>query len=182
MEAPKDKQDASIGGWQGATSAAPCERLQNGKSYSKTQWNPVISYQMIVYADTSALFALMVRNDYMHVRARANFEYFMRTDALLITSSYVIVETVALLQHSVGLPAVADFQARMVPIMEIIWVDAEWHNRAVSRLFSEQNRKLSLVDCLGFEIMESRDIKIAFAFDNHFEQQGLSIAAFHDLP
>ena len=29
---------------------------------------------MKVFADTSGLFALMVHNDYMHVRAKLNFE------------------------------------------------------------------------------------------------------------
>lgn len=32
---------------------------------------------MIVFADTSGLFALLVEDDLMHVRARANFEYFV---------------------------------------------------------------------------------------------------------
>jgi hypothetical protein len=33
---------------------------------------------MNVFAGTSALFALPVRDDYMHVRARANFEDFIQ--------------------------------------------------------------------------------------------------------
>ena len=32
---------------------------------------------MIVFADTSALFALLVSDDYMHARARANFAHFI---------------------------------------------------------------------------------------------------------
>jgi predicted nucleic acid-binding protein len=31
---------------------------------------------MIVFADTSALIALLVRDDYMHARAWKNLEYF----------------------------------------------------------------------------------------------------------
>jgi predicted nucleic acid-binding protein len=46
---------------------------------------------MIVFADTSALFALLVRDDYMHVRAKANFEYFVQNDTLILTSSYVLL-------------------------------------------------------------------------------------------
>jgi len=40
---------------------------------------------------------------------------------------------------------------------------------------------ISLVDCLSFEIMEAQEITYAFTFDKHFEDQGFTIAAFHDL-
>ncbi|MEW6219766.1 MAG: PIN domain-containing protein [Thermodesulfobacteriota bacterium] len=136
---------------------------------------------MIVYADTSGLFALMVRDDFMHVRAQLNFAHLASHDGRLLTSSYVLLETESLLQRRVGLAAVADFQLKIQPLLEIIWVDAEWHGRAMQRLLAEGNRALSLVDCLGFEIMESRDLEIALAFDRHFEEKGFTIAAFHDL-
>jgi predicted nucleic acid-binding protein len=50
-----------------------------------------------------------------------------------------------------------------------------------SGLFALSNRNLSLVDCLSFEIMESREITHAFTFDKHFPENGITIAAFHDL-
>jgi len=49
------------------------------------------------------------------------------------------------------------------------------------RLFAQNNRNVSLVDCLSFEIMDSLEIKYAFAFDRHFEENGFTIAAFHNL-
>jgi predicted nucleic acid-binding protein len=126
---------------------------------------------MIVFADTSALFALMVRDDAMHVRAQENFSYFARNDVRLLTSSYVLVETVALLQRRVGPPAVLDFQMKIYPLLEVVWVDEEWHGRAMQRL-SREGRNYSLVDCLSFEIMDSRDLDTAFTFDRHFTDQG----------
>ncbi len=42
---------------------------------------------------TFVLFALLAHDDYMHVRARGNFEHFMEYETLLLTSSYVIIET-----------------------------------------------------------------------------------------
>ena len=136
---------------------------------------------MIVFADTSALFALLVRDDYMHVRARANFDYFAARDVRLITSSYVLLETIALLQSRIGLEAVSDFRLRVQPLMENVWVDADWHERAVQRVLAQGDGTLSLVDCLSFEIMESKDLRIAYTFDRHFEKHGFTIAAFHDL-
>ena len=136
---------------------------------------------MKIFADTSGLFALLVKNDYMHVRAKLNFAYFAEHRAHLLTSSFVLVETLALLQRRVGLMAVHDFQSKINPLLEIIWVDGNWYTRAVQRFFALNNRSISIVDCLSFEIMESREITYAFSFDKHFPENGFPIAAFHNL-
>ncbi|MBW2067096.1 MAG: PIN domain-containing protein [Deltaproteobacteria bacterium] len=136
---------------------------------------------MRVFADTSGLFALLVRNDLMHVRAKLNFQYFAEHDAHLLTSSFVVVETLALLQRRVGLEAVYDFQLKITPLLEVLWIDKDWYTRGIQRLFALNNSNISLVDCLSFEIMESRAITCAFSFDEHFEEYGFSLAAFHNL-
>lgn len=136
---------------------------------------------MNIFADTSALFALLVHNDYMHIRARENFLYFAKQGVQLLTSSFVIVETIALLQRRVGLEPVKDFAARMLPLLEVVWVDNVWYQKAMQRLLVQNDRDLSLVDCLSFEIMASRNIQIAFTFDRHFSENGFTIAAFHNF-
>ncbi len=136
---------------------------------------------MTVFADTSALFALLASNDTMHVRARLNFEHFVQNNARLLTSSYVLLETLTLLQRRVSLKAVWDFSQKIIPVLDVVWVDEGWHSRAMQRLHVERNRKISLTDCLSFEIMEAREITTAFTFDRHFPERGFAIAAFHDL-
>ena len=136
---------------------------------------------MIIFADTSALFSLLVRDDLMHIRAKENFAYFARHGVQLLTSSFVLVETVALLQSRIGLAPLRDFNAKILPLLEVIWVNAEWHGRAMQRLLTQNKRELSLVDCVSFEIMEAREIKEAYTFDQHFEENGFKMAAFHDL-
>jgi predicted nucleic acid-binding protein len=117
----------------------------------------------------------------MHVRAKLNFAYFAQHRVQLLTSSFVVVETTALLQRRVGLAAVHDFQSKITPLLEMIWVNGDWYTRAIQRLFALNNRNISLVDSLSFEIMESREITHAFTFDKHFPENGFTIAAFHDL-
>ena len=68
-----------------------------------------------------------------------------------------------------------------MPLLEIVWVDAEWHARALQRLFTVGRKDVSLVDCLSFEVMEARNLQTAFAFDKHFEEIGFTLAAFHGL-
>lgn len=135
---------------------------------------------MIIFADTSGLFALLARDDYMHIRAKLNFEYFSANDVRLLTSSYVLVETVALLQRRIGLEVVSDFKTKIEPLLEVIWADGDWHARALQRLFACGKRDVSLVDCLSFEVMEARNLEVAFSFDRHFEENGFTLAAFHD--
>ncbi|AEB08313.1 type II toxin-antitoxin system VapC family toxin [Desulfobacca acetoxidans] len=110
---------------------------------------------MMVFADTSALFALLVHDDDMHGRAKANFEYFMANHTQLLTSSYVLLETLTLLQRRVSLESVWDFNHKIMPLLEVVWADAGWHSRAVQRLQVEKKRSVSLTDCLSFEIMEA---------------------------
>ena len=136
---------------------------------------------MRIFADTAGLFALLVQNDYMHIRAKQNFAYFTQHSAQLLTSSFVLVETSALLQRRVGLAAVHDFQSKIIPLLEIIWVNGDWYTLAIQRLFALNNRNISLVDCLSFEIMESEELTTVFSFDKHFAENGFVIAAFHDL-
>jgi len=51
---------------------------------------------MIVFADASALFALLARDDSMHVHAKEAFARLAEQSAPLLTSSYVLVESTSL--------------------------------------------------------------------------------------
>ncbi len=136
---------------------------------------------MIIFADTSALYALLVRDDYMHVRAKKCFSYISENTVQLLSSSFILVETIALLQRRIGLEAVQDFNNRIVPLMEILWVNKDWYGRGIQRLQSQKIRDISLVDCLSFEIMDARSITMAFTYDKHFEENGFMIATFDEI-
>lgn len=51
-----------------------------------------------VFVDTSALYALLVETDDNHRAARTAASSFRDRDARLVTSSFVVLETVTLLQ------------------------------------------------------------------------------------
>ena len=131
---------------------------------------------MIVFVDTSGIFAYLVQDDYMHVRAKSIFQSFAENNTQLLTSSYVLVETTALLQRRIGGDAVIDFLNKIQPLLDVIWVDEYWHTKAINRLITLNQKKVSLVDCLSFVIMDAREIGTAFSFDNHFEKNGFSLA------
>lgn len=94
-------------------------------------------------------------------------------DEALLTSNYVVLETLALVGRRMGPLAVRDFQTNVVPALEVVWVDEPLHQRAVAALLTAGLRDLSLVDCVSFELMRQLGLQTAFAFDAHFVQQGL---------
>jgi predicted nucleic acid-binding protein len=69
-----------------------------------------------VFVDTSAIYALVLSTDANHLRSAKTFRSLAERQARLLTSSYVLVETYALLGRRVGLDAVAAFRADLAPL------------------------------------------------------------------
>ena len=127
---------------------------------------------MSAFIDTSALLAVLDADDAQHARASRAWRELVSGDEPIVTSSYVLVETFALVQTRLGLDAVLALHGDVVPILEIVWVDEALHAAAMTALLTARKRDLSLVDCLSFEVMRRAGIERAFAFDRHFSQQG----------
>ena len=93
----------------------------------------------------------------------------------LRTTSYVVVETVALLQHRVGLESVRDFDDHVFPLLSVERVSDELHRRGMRRLSRENRRRLSLVDCVSLEFMRRHAIEDVLGLDRHFEEAGFAL-------
>ncbi len=131
---------------------------------------------MSTFVDTSALIAVLHTGDESHAAAARAFGSLIESKQRLVTSSYVLVETMALLQHRFGLEAARRFHDDVVPLLEIVWVDAELHSEGTAALLTARRRELSLVDCVSFACMRRRGLNRAFHFDKHFKDQGFSSA------
>ena len=127
---------------------------------------------MSVFVDTSALYALLVATEEGHAEVVESFRQLAESDRRLVTTSHVIVETSALLQHRFGLDAVRDLNDRVLPLLEVYWIDEPTHRRAVKRLFRKDRRQLSLVDCCSFTVMDAQEINEALALDHDFGREG----------
>jgi predicted nucleic acid-binding protein len=132
---------------------------------------------MTVFIDTSAFYALLDRDDANHARAKKVWTELLESDTALATSNYIVVESSALVQNRLGLEALRAFYEDLLPLAHIEWVYEPVHRSGLSALLAVSKRKLSLVDCVSFEIMRRQGIKSAFVFDPHFEEQG-----FHGVP
>jgi predicted nucleic acid-binding protein len=130
---------------------------------------------VIVFVDTSAFYAVFDADDENHLQARSEWDRLLGQEAGLLTSSYVLVETAALLQHRLGVPAVRAFHEDVCPLLAVDWVSQERHHAAMEALLVAGRKKLSLVDCTSFQIMRERAVQKAFCFDRHFREQGFEV-------
>ena len=80
---------------------------------------------MSVLVDTSALYALLDRDDQDHEAALAALPALAEQE--LITHSYVLVESVALTQRRLGADAVRSLTQTLIPGLAIVWIDELSH-------------------------------------------------------
>lgn len=128
---------------------------------------------MLILVDTSAFLAILNKDDSHHSAAKKLWADLVYSKDVLISSNYILVESFALIQRRLGIDAARVFQEDILPLINMEWVNAETHKSGVSALLAAARKRLSLVDCVSFEIMRTLGIKTVFAFDPHFTEQGL---------
>ena len=126
------------------------------------------------FLDTSAILALVNSKDEHHSAARRAFDSLRARRASLLTTSYVLVETYALLMRRMGPAAARAFRSDLAPLCEVVWIDEATHELGLDLLLDRNVRRLSLVDAVSFVVMRKRRVDEAFAFDPHFEQEGFT--------
>jgi predicted nucleic acid-binding protein len=124
------------------------------------------------FVDTSGVYAVLDSANVAHDAAKQAWVRLLENTESLLTTSYVVVETYALVQARFGLEGVRTLKADIFPMVDVIWVDEELHHSALTAMLAAQRRGLSLVDCTSFVAMRRMGITRAFAFDRHFEQHG----------
>lgn len=127
---------------------------------------------MSVYVDTSAFLAVIDADDNNHLSAKKTWGKLLESQEELLCSSYVLVETYALIQRRLGIEALRMFNENIFPILQIEWIDGMIHMQASSSVLTSGRKDLSLVDCASFAVMRQNGITDVFSFDKHFKEQG----------
>jgi predicted nucleic acid-binding protein len=129
---------------------------------------------MTTFVDTSALYALLASDD-AHHQAAAETMAFLALGEDLVTHNYVVVECASVIQRRIGALAVRSLIDELIPLLRVVWVDSETHDRATTALLATGSRTVSLVDWTSFMVMRAAGIQHAFAFDSDFVAQGFSV-------
>ena len=131
-----------------------------------------------VFVDTSAIYAVLDADDANHESASRAFQQLLNgveiDDIEAVTHGSVIVETVALALRRLGMEAVKVVVDDFIPLFSTVWVDPDLHGRATAAMLAAGLRGVSLVDWTSFEVMRTRAIELAFAFDDDFQSRGFA--------
>jgi len=125
-----------------------------------------------VFVDTSALFALLDAEDAGYPVVRPAWDRGLDDAAGFVTTNYVLLEAVTLVQARLGLEAVRVLASELLPMIQPLWVGGTEHDAGFQALLTAGRRRLSLVDCVSFAVMRSRRIDEYLGLDPHFDEQG----------
>jgi predicted nucleic acid-binding protein len=117
--------------------------------------------------------ALLNPEDDIHARAKEALASILARRAPLVSTSFVLAEPRALLGRRFGLDAVRRFREDFAPLIDVLWVDEPLHDAGRDLLLLRRTRRLSLVDAVPFVTMRRQNSGGAFAFEPHFEQDGV---------
>lgn len=130
---------------------------------------------MSVFVDATAFIALVVATDSHHKVVSAHWAALLQARERLVTTSYVVHETVAVLQKRFGLDVAKRFVRDLLPITEVWWVDERLHAEGTLVWLNFNRQTLSLVDCVSFAAMTARMVPRALSCDRHFAEQGFEV-------
>lgn len=125
-----------------------------------------------IYMDTSGLLAVLDGGDECHSKAAAVWVELLATAAPMVMTEYVQLECWSLIQRRLGLAAAGDFYRDVLPLCEVRPVGERGFDVVARQVMLMNRRDVSLVDVSSFDCMRREGLRLAFAFDQHFEQQG----------
>lgn len=131
--------------------------------------------QDLIFIDTSAFYALIDRLDLHHAEASDLWSSMLNQNDRLLTSNYVTMETLSLIQKRIGSDAAYVWYRDILAMLDMIWIDRRLHRLAYEIWRSLGGRgDFSLVDCTSFVAMHENDADTAFCFKPAFKKQGFT--------
>jgi len=136
----------------------------------------------ILFIDTSAFVAIANEGDIWHsdsAKFLDDIKSGKTTFRTLVTSDYIIDETITRIRFSVGHKEAVKWGDKILSsaVIDVISVDKEIFDKAWDLFKRYEDKELSFTDCTSFVIMKGMNIRHAFAFDEDFERLG-----FKQLP
>lgn len=130
---------------------------------------------MTLFVDTSAILALVDRDDPVHAGIVEAFA--LGRVEPLATHAYVVVETLSVARRRFGAAVAADILDRVIPALDVAPVDAELHAVSIAACREAIDSSVSLVDRTSFAFMRREGLDRAIALDVDFRTAG-----FETLP
>ncbi len=125
----------------------------------------------IAFVDSSAIVAMVNRNDPTHHQAIAAYHELIDGGYHLFTTDYVVAETTQLLELAFGSDVARQWlRAQRLPVYH---ADEQDVKRAIAQLTSTSpGTRLSMTDAISSVVMERLGVSDAFAVDPEFMADG----------
>jgi len=130
----------------------------------------------LIFADTSALFALASPRDQNNATAKDVFRRLVELRCSFLTTNHVVAEYHALLVKRVGSQYANEALIALdTGAIELLVVSESDERSGRAILLSSPASGYTLSDAISFGVMERLGIRYAFSFDVHFAMQGYDI-------
>jgi len=124
-----------------------------------------------VLVDSSAIAALILRNDQRHADAVAVLQHLTRTEAELILTNFIVAETYNLLAARAYPGKAREWLFTNTWPVERVTEEDETEARRILETYTDKD--FSYTDATSFALMRRLDFDLVFTYDHHFKQYGL---------
>jgi predicted nucleic acid-binding protein len=127
-----------------------------------------------LFVDTAGWTMLADAADRQHAAARAFRDRWLERGGVLVSSDFVMDETLTLLRMRLGLQAAERWwdQVQSSTRVRWEWIDPARAESARHWFFRWQDKDFSFTDCASFVVMKQLRIREALTNDRHFVQAG----------
>lgn len=130
-----------------------------------------------LFVDTAGWMACADAGDPAHEPACKARDAALEAGLLLVTTDYVMDETLTLIRMRLGLPAAKLWWEQIEGSLRVRWewVGAERAEKARKAFFRYRDKNYSFTDCTSFVVMQELRLKEALTTDRHFRQMGFQL-------
>ena len=125
--------------------------------------------------DTSAFYAYASREDQDHEAVVDAFRTCLEGEHGFVATSYVVAETMGLIQHRLGRATVELFVTDILPLVDVRWVGATEHAAARRLLRDVGRRSFNIVDASSGALMQRDGASRIVALDPEFARLGFTV-------
>lgn len=127
-----------------------------------------------LFVDTAGWMACADAADPDHAAARSARDHWLDREGLLLTSDYIIDETLTLLRQRLGLGAAENWWHGIAASKRLQreLIHEERAERARATFFRYRDKDFSFTDCTSFALMREMRLREALTTDKHFRQAG----------
>jgi predicted nucleic acid-binding protein len=129
------------------------------------------------FVDTAGWMMLADASDPRHQAARAFRDEWLSTGGTLVSSDFVMDETLTLVRARLGIDAAERWWEQVDGSPRVLWewIDANRAEKARAWFFRWRDKAFSFTDCTSFVVMKERRLRSALTSDRHFVLAGFEM-------